>query len=93
MKAKIGIREFSRKVNNLELYDYIEVVDKKTKKSKGIFVSEKYAEVVKDFLENIIKEKKLKELNEIMKFKGILSGDTKNLKFKELKEMKIKDEK
>jgi len=42
---KIGIRELVRDTSILDRYDYIEIEDKKTHKSKGIFVSGKYVKV------------------------------------------------
>ena len=57
---KIGIRELVRDTSILDRYDYIEIEDKKTHKSKGIFVSGKYAKDIEKFL----KEKEQKEIEE-----------------------------
>jgi len=54
--VKIGIRELVKDTSILDKYDYIEIEDKKTHKSKGIFVSGKYAKDIEKFLEE--KEKK-----------------------------------
>jgi hypothetical protein len=60
MTKKIGIREVTRNFSILDEYDYVEIEDKKTHKVKGIFVSEKYLDDVREFLE----DKKTKEIQE-----------------------------
>ncbi len=76
MRAVVGIRELSQKLSELEKYDYIEVEDKKTKKPKGIFISDKYAKEFKEFLEQKKKKEIEKKLEELKKFAG-------NVKIKE----------
>ena len=52
MTMKVGMRELARNSNILDGYDYIEVEDKKTHEYKGLFISPKYADEFKSFLED-----------------------------------------
>ncbi len=88
MIEKVGIREVMRNFKILEKYDMVEIEDKKTKKLKGLFISEKWAKELKNSIEKLIKEKKQKELDEIMQFAGIADGDTQNLSAKEIRKMR-----
>ncbi|BAF70497.1 hypothetical protein [Nitratiruptor sp. SB155-2] len=90
MTQKLGIREIVRNFTILDNYDYIEIVDKKSHKLKGLFVSSEFMDDVKEFIEQKIKEKKEKELNKIIKFAGIASGDTDNMNEKEMREIHAK---
>ena len=68
---KVGIRELVRDTSIFDRYDYIEIEDRKTHKSKGIFVSNKYANDIKKFLEEKEQkdiQEKLDALNSIVKF-------------------------
>ena len=61
MTMKVGMRELARNSNILDGYDYVEVEDKKTHEYKGLFVSPKYAQEFKTFLEDkVSKEQKAK---------------------------------
>ena len=84
----IGVRDISRNINILQNYDYINIEDKKTKEYKGLLISSKYADLIKEILKNKIAEERQKELYEIMKFSGIASGDTKNMTVQEIKAQK-----
>jgi len=84
----IGVREISRNINTLENYDYINIEDKKTKEYKGLLISSKYADLIKAFLKNKIEEERQNELDEIMQFAGIASGDTENMTVQEIKAQK-----
>lgn len=66
----IGMRELARNSNILDGYDYVDVEDKKIHEYKGLFVSPKYAEEFKAFLED--KETKLKQekIDRLMKYAG-----------------------
>ena len=55
MTTKMGIRDITRNFSILDDYDYVEIEDKKTHKTKGLFVSQKYADEVKKLLEKKIK--------------------------------------
>ncbi len=56
----IGIRELARNTSRLNDYDYLEVKDRKTHKLRGLFVSPKYADEIKEYLD----KKKQKEIQE-----------------------------
>ncbi len=88
MTQKVGIRDVMRNFKILEQYDIVEIEDKKTKKLKGLFISEKWAKELKDNIEKMIEQKRQEEVNEIMKFAGIADGDTKNLSAKEIRKMR-----
>ena len=60
MTKRIGIREVTRNFSILDEYDYVEIEDKKTHKIKGMFVSEKLLDDVREFL----RDKKAKEIQE-----------------------------
>ncbi len=70
MTMKVGMRELARNSNILDGYDYIEVEDKKTHEYKGLFVSPKYAEDFKTFLDDKISSAIQEQLDEIQKFIG-----------------------
>lgn len=89
MIKTIGVRDISRNINILKNYDYLEIEDKKTKEYKGLLISAKYAEEIKSFLKKRLEDEKQKELDEIMQFAGIASGDTENMTVKEIKEKKV----
>ena len=86
MTVTVGMRELSRNSNILDGYDYIDVEDKKTHEYKGLFISPKYA----DYVKNMLEEKQAKEiedkLNEIMQFTGSMEMEDryKGLEGKEL---------
>lgn len=90
MTTKIGIRELSRNSNILNNYDYIEVEDKKTHEFKGLFISAKYAQEFKSFLENKLKLEQEEKLNRIMKYagKGKIDKNFENLTSSEIKAKK-----
>ena len=90
MTTTIGVREISRNINILEKYDYVDIEDKKTKEYKGLLISSKYAKEIKSFLDKKLLKEREKELSEIMKFSGILDGDTNDMSIKEMKKSKEK---
>lgn len=85
MTTTMSIRELTRNGNMFGKYDYINIEDKKSNEYKGVFISSKYSDMVKEFLENEIAKQQKKELNEIMQFAGMLDGETNNLSMQELK--------
>ena len=89
MITTIGVRDISRNINLLQNYDYLDIEDKKTKEYKGLLISAKYADEIKTFLKKKLQKEREKELNEIMKFSGIASGDTKNMTIQEIKSKRI----
>lgn len=70
MTMKVGMRELARNSNILDGYDYIEVEDKKTHEYKGLFVSPRYAEEFKKYLEDKISKEQQEKVDRIKKFAG-----------------------
>ncbi len=70
MTMKVGMRELARNSNILDGYDYVEVEDKKTHEYKGLFISPKYADEFKSFLEDKISRDLQEQLDEIDRFAG-----------------------
>ena len=85
MTTTMSIRELTRNGRMFGQYDYINIEDKKSNEYKGVFISSKYADMVKDFLKKEIEKQQKKELDEIMQFAGIMDGESKNLSMQELK--------
>jgi hypothetical protein len=75
MTTTVGIRDLVRNSKILEQYDYVDVVDKRTHIYKGLFVSPKYADEFKVYLEQKIKTKRRKILDDIMQFSGMSDGE------------------
>jgi len=86
MTSKVGVREISRNFNILQDYDYVEVEDKKSNTTKGLFVSAKYANEVKEFLDTKLKAQKQKKIDELNSFTGMLSGKIGEDKIGDIKE-------
>lgn len=70
MTTMVGIREIARNSNILDGYDYVEVEDKKTHEYKGLFISPKYADEFKAFLDNKIAKEHQEKLDRVMRFVG-----------------------
>ena len=85
MTTTMSIRELTRNGSMFGQYDYINIEDKKSNDYKGVFISSKYADMVKEFLEKEIAKQKKQKLDEIMQFAGMMEGETKNLSMQELK--------
>ena len=94
MTMKVGMRELARNSNILDGYDYVEVEDKKTHEYKGIFISPKYADEFKAFLEEKIAKNMQEKLDRIEEFagKGRIHERFNNLTSREIRE-KIAQEK
>jgi hypothetical protein len=75
MTKKIGIREVTRNFSILDEYDYVEIEDKKTHKVKGIFVSEKYLDDVREFLEDKKTKEIQEQLDEMSQFVGSMERE------------------
>ena len=86
MTMKVGMRELARNSNILDGYDYVEVEDKKTHEYKGLFISPKYAEEFKAFLDDKLSKDIQEQLDEIKKFAGTMECEDryKNLDGKQL---------
>jgi len=72
MTMKVGMRELSRNLNILDKYDYVEVEDKKTHEYKGLFISPKYANEFKSFLDDKVSAQIQEQLDEVKKFAGTM---------------------
>ena len=70
MTMKVGMRELARNSNILDGYDYVEVEDKKTHEYKGLFISPKYADEFKAFLDEKLSQNIQEQLDEIKRFAG-----------------------
>ncbi|PHS41740.1 MAG: hypothetical protein COB07_01470 [Sulfurovum sp.] len=94
MTTTVGIRKLSRNSKLLEQYDYVDVEDKKTHEYKGLFISPKYADEFKKFLEKKISREIQEKLDEIEKFAGSIEIEErfKDLSYKEMQQ-KIAEEK
>ena len=93
MTTTVGIRELSRNSKLLEQYDYVDVEDKKTHEYKGLFISPKYAEEFKKYLDEKIAREKQDMLNRIDKYtgKGHIYDRFNNLTSRELREKIAKE--
>ena len=94
MTMTVGMRELSRNSNILDGYDYVDVEDKKTHEYKGLFVSPKYADEFKKYLDEKISREKQDMLDRIDKFagEGKIYERFKDLSYKEMRQ-KIAEEK
>ena len=75
--AEMSIRELSLSGEGLEKNDIIRIRDKKRKKTRGIFVSQRYSTSVEKFLvKKMAQEKKERQKNikKFMSFAGMMSG-------------------
>ena len=70
MTKVIGIRDLVRNTSLLEEYDYVEIEDKRTHEYKGLFISPKYAQEMKQILEEKLAKEKEEKLNRLRKFIG-----------------------
>jgi len=93
MTQRVGVRELTRNFNILQDYDYVEIEDKKSKKTKGLFVSAKYTKEVKEFLDAKLKAQKQKKIDELLELigKGDIEDRFNNLNYKEIKKMMVKE--
>ena len=72
MTARLGVREITRNFSILEDYDYVEIEDKKTHNLKGLFVSNKYAQEFKKFIDAQITKEHQEKLDRVMQYVGKL---------------------
>ncbi|NOQ29854.1 MAG: hypothetical protein GQ570_01900 [Helicobacteraceae bacterium] len=86
MTMKVGIRDLARNSNILDGYDYVDVEDKKTHEYKGLFISPKYAEEFKTFLDDKISKKMQEKWDRVEPFIGSMECEDryKGLEGKEL---------
>ena len=88
MDTSMSIRDLTRSGKSLAKYDYIDIEDKKSNEYKGVFVSKKYADEVKRFLDKKLKKEKEQRLHDLLAFAGIANGDTNNKNIQALKAQK-----
>jgi len=74
MTTTLSIRELTRNGAILGDYDYVDIEDKKSHLYRGVFVPERYAKSVKDYLERKILHEKQKKMEELMRFAGVATG-------------------
>jgi len=93
MTTTIGLRELSRNSKILDDYDYVDVEDKKTHEYKGLFISPKYADELKKYLDEKIFREKQDMLDRIDKFagKGKIHERFNNLTSSEIREKITKE--
>ena len=93
MTTTVGIRELSRNSNILDGYDYVDVEDKKTHEYKGLFISPKYADEFKKYLDEKNSREKQDMLDRIDKFagKGKIHERFNNLTSREIREKIAKE--
>jgi hypothetical protein len=93
MTTTVGIRELSRNSKLLEQYDYVDVEDKKTHEYKGLFISPKYADEFKKYLDEKIAKEKQAQIDNLMRFigKGSIKEEFNNLSSREIREKVAKE--
>ena len=93
MTMTVGMRELSRNSNILDGYDYVDVEDKKTHEYKGLFISPKYADEFKKYLDEKKSREKQDMLDRIDKFagKGKIHERFNNLTSREIREKIAKE--
>jgi hypothetical protein len=84
MTTTLSIRELTRSGKILLDYDYIDIEDRKSHQYKGVFVPEKYADEVKVFLEEKLRQKKNDQKKAILKFAGIADNEIGEKKIQDL---------
>lgn len=94
MTTTMSIRELTRNGNMFSEYDYIDIEDRKSHEYKGVFISFKYADEVKQFLENKLAKEKKDKLDRVMKYAGKGSTDQRfeGLSASEMREKKAKEQ-
>ncbi len=85
MTTRLSIRDLARNTNILQQYDYVDVEDKKSHEYKGLFISPKYADEFRKLLEKKIMDERQRDLDEILQFVGIGSGDVGDMTNKEMR--------
>ncbi len=85
MTTKMSIRDLSRNSDKLLEYDYVEIVNNRSKEARGIFVPARYVEEVKSLLDQKLKREREEKLRGLRKFEGMLDGLTADRKAGEIK--------
>ena len=89
----MSIRELTRNGSMFSKYDYIDIEDRKSHEYKGVFISAKYADDVKKFLNTKLAKAKQEKLDRIMKYAGTIQIEERfnNKDAKEIREMVVKE--
>ena len=90
MTTSMSIRDLTRSSKVILDYDYIDIEDKKQNSYKGVFIPNRYASQVKEFLDNIIKNENMQNFEKLKSFSSNFKGMTKNRNYKDLKADKWK---
>lgn len=90
MTTSMSMRDLTRSSKTILDYDYVDIEDKKQNIYKGVFVPNRYANQVKEFLEEIIKNENMQNFEKLKSFSSNFTGTTKNKNYKELKAEKWK---
>ncbi len=88
MITTLSIRELTRSGKILLDYDYIEIEDKKSHHYKGVFVPDRYAGEVKEFIDRKLLLQKQKKKESILQYSGIADGDFGEKSIQDLREEK-----
>ena len=93
MTTTMSIRELTRNGSMFSEYDYIDIEDRKSHEYKGVFISARYADEVKAFLEKKLAKAKQEKLDRIMKFAGTVKIEDRfrDKDAKEIREMIAKE--
>jgi hypothetical protein len=75
MMTTLSIRELTRNGAMLGDYDYVDIEDRKSHLYRGVFVPERHAKLVKDYLERKISLEKKQKLENLMQFAGAATGN------------------
>ena len=94
MTTTMSIRELTRNGAMIGGYDYIDIEDRKSHEYKGVFVSSRFADEVKTFLEQKLNREKQAKLDRIMKYagKGSISKRFDGLTSSEIREKKAREQ-
>jgi hypothetical protein len=85
MVTTLSIRELTRSGKILLDYDYIDIEDRKSHQYKGVFVPDRYAREVKEFIDRKLLLQKQEKKTLILKYAGIADGDMGEKRIQELK--------
>lgn len=88
MHTTMSIRDLGRSGPRLQEFDYIDLEDKKSHEPKGVFIPERYAAEVRNYMEEKLKARGEARVASVMAFAGMLDGETKGQSIQELKAKK-----
>jgi hypothetical protein len=88
MTTRMSVRDLTRSGSTLFDYDYIDIEDKKANEYKGVFIPRQFAEEVKAFLNTKLSQERKANVDAMMKFSGILNGETGDSSMQTLKALK-----